>query len=189
MKFRPSRSVAALEGGFPRGPSEGLAPASALWPALVRAAQGPNRGPARTGGGTGAAPNPTPQQAEAPGGPRIVAGLGCRRGATAEAALAALAAARAAFGSKRIDALAALPLKSGEAGLIEAARRLGLPLLIVAAGPAPVLTCSAASLAAAGTGSAAEAAALAAAGPGARLLGPRIVLGPVTCAIAIRETS
>ena len=69
------------------------------------------------------------------------------------------------------------------------ARRLGLPFLIVAAGPAPVLTRSAASLAAAGTGSAAEAAALAAAGPGARLLGPRIVLGPVTCAIAIRETS
>ena len=189
VKSRPSRSVAALQGGFPRGPSEGRAPTPARRPALVRAAKGPDQGEARAGGGAGAAPNPAPPQAEARGAPRTVAGLGCRRGATAEAALAALAAARAAFGPGRIDALAALPLKAGEAGLIEAARRLGLPFLIVAAGPAPVLTHSAASLAAAGPGSAAEGGAGAAAGRGARLLGPRIVRGPVTCAIAIRETS
>ncbi len=66
-----------------------------------------------------------------------------------------------------------------------------LPLLIAEpAGDAPgMLTRSAASLAATGTGSASEAAALAAAGPGARLLGPRLVLGPVTCALAEGEAS
>ncbi|MEO5757170.1 MAG: cobalamin biosynthesis protein, partial [Mesorhizobium sp.] len=37
----------------------------------------------------------------------------------------------------------------------------------------------------AGTPSVSEASALAAAGRGAKLLGPRTVLGPVTCAIAI----
>lgn len=168
------------------GESRSIAPSARPRPAVIRAAPGPDGGEAPGGG---AVPEFRDPHAEAPGGPRTVAGLGCRRGATAEAVLAALAAASAAFGPLRIDALAALPLKAGEAGLIEAARRLGLPFLSVAAGPAPVLTCSAASLAAAGTGSAAEAAALAAAGPGAQLLGPRIVLGPVTCAIAIRETS
>lgn len=115
-----------------------------------------------------------------------VAGIGCRRGATAEEVLAAVAAALAAHGLARLDALAALGPKRGEAGIAEAAARLGLPLLI--AEPAGevrgMMTRSAASLAATGTGSASEAAALAAAGPGARLLGPRLVLGPVTCALA-----
>lgn len=48
------------------------------------------------------------------------------------------------------------------------------------------LTQSLASLAARGTGSLAEAAALAAAGPGARLLGPRVISddGCATCALA-----
>ncbi|MBP7243317.1 cobalamin biosynthesis protein [Amaricoccus sp.] len=120
-----------------------------------------------------------------------VAGIGCRRGATAEEVLAAIAAARARHGLARLDALAALDRKRGETGIAEAAARLGLPLLIAEpAGDAPgMLTRSAASLAATGTGSASEAAALAAAGPGARLLGPRLVLGPVTCALAEGEAS
>jgi cobalt-precorrin 5A hydrolase len=46
------------------------------------------------------------------------------------------------------------------------------------------LSHSDASLSLAGTPSVSEAAALAAAGDGARLAGPRIVVGPVTCAIA-----
>jgi cobalt-precorrin 5A hydrolase len=46
------------------------------------------------------------------------------------------------------------------------------------------LSHSEASLSAAGTPSVSEAAALAAAGEGARLAGPRIAVGPVTCAIA-----
>ena len=49
------------------------------------------------------------------------------------------------------------------------------------------LSRSAASRAATGSGSASEAAALAAAGPAARLVGPRLALGPVTCAIAVAE--
>ena len=114
-----------------------------------------------------------------------VAGIGCRRGATAEEVLAAVAAARAAHGRARLDALATLGAKRGEAGIAEAAARLGLPLLIAEpGGTVEGLTRSAASLAATGTPSASEAAALTAAGPGARLLGPRLVLGPVTCAIA-----
>ena len=47
------------------------------------------------------------------------------------------------------------------------------------------LSQSAQSLAVTGTPSVSEAAALAAAGEGSRLLGPRIVVGNVTCALAI----
>jgi len=114
-----------------------------------------------------------------------VAGIGCRRGVAAEEVLAAVAAARAAHGAPRLDALATLPAKAGEPGIAAAARALGLPLVAApAAGDARLLTRSRASAAATGTGSASEAAALGAAGPGARLLGPRLALGRVTCAIA-----
>ena len=65
-------------------------------------------------------------------------------------------------------------------GLVAAARMLGLPLLVPDAvqltqADARCLTRSAASMAATGLGSACEAAALAACGPGATLLGPRII--------------
>lgn len=116
-----------------------------------------------------------------------VAGLGSRRGVTAAEVLAAVAAARAAFGAP-LDALATLPAKAAEPGIAEAARRLGLPLLVADAAPEDRLaTRSEASRAATGAGSASEAAALGAAGPSARLLGPRIVAGRVTCAIAVAE--
>ena len=119
-----------------------------------------------------------------------IAGLGCRRGAGVEDALDAIAAACAAWGVVLLDALAVLPAKADEPGLAAAARRLGLPLLVVApAADARLSTRSLASLAAIGAGSASEAAALGAAGPGARLLGPRLALGPVTCAIAVGEPS
>lgn len=114
-----------------------------------------------------------------------VAGIGCRRGVAADEVLAAVAAARAAHAGVTVDALATVPGKVAEPALGEAARRLGLPLLAVApADDAELLTRSVASQAAAGTGSVSEAAALAAAGAEARLLGPRIVVGRVTCAIA-----
>lgn len=119
-----------------------------------------------------------------------VAGLGSRRGASAAEVIAAVEAARAALGAPRLDALATLPAKAGEAGIAEAARRLGLPLVIAAPAAAERLaTRSAASQAATGAGSASEAAALGAAGPRGRLLGPRVVLGRVTCAIAVTEDS
>ena len=115
-----------------------------------------------------------------------VAGLGCRRGVSVAAVLAAVEAAR---GGRRLDALATVQAKRGEPALAEAARRLGLPLLVgaVADGDPRLISRSAASRAATGSGSASEAAALAAAGPAARLVGPRLALGPVTCAIAVGE--
>jgi cobalt-precorrin 5A hydrolase len=119
----------------------------------------------------------------------IVAGLGSRRGVTAEDVMAAIRAAVGTHGlpMARIGLLATGEAKSGETAFAEAALRLGLPLEIVsqanlAAQQTP--TRSTASLAASGVGSMAEAAALAAAGDDARLLGPRTALGPVTCAIA-----
>jgi len=115
-----------------------------------------------------------------------VAGIGCRRGVSVAAVLAAVEAAR---GGRRLDALATVQAKRGEPALAEAARRLGLPLLVgaVADGDPRLISRSAASRAATGSGSASEAAALAAAGPEARLIGPRLALGPVTCAIAVVE--
>ena len=117
-----------------------------------------------------------------------VAGIGCQRGVAADEVLAAVAAARADHAGVAINALATVPGKLGEPALGEAARRLGLPLVAVApVDDAELLTRSAASRAAAGTGSVSEAAALAAAGPAARLVGPRLAVGPVTCAIAVGE--
>ena len=115
-----------------------------------------------------------------------VAGLGCRRGVTAVEILAAIDAARAAHGTPALDALATVPAKRDEPALADAAGQLGLPLLVVAPAADDCLyTRSAASRTATGAGSASEAAALAAAGPGGRLLGPRLVVGPVTCALAV----
>ena len=116
-----------------------------------------------------------------------IAGVGCRKGATAAEVLAAIDAASAAYGLQRnaIDALAVVEAKRHEPGVVEAARTLGLGLIAVAPENAPeTLSSSARSLAATGTPSASEAAALAAAGEGARLLGPRIAMGGATCAIA-----
>ncbi|MBP7241027.1 MAG: cobalamin biosynthesis protein [Amaricoccus sp.] len=116
----------------------------------------------------------------------MVAGIGCRRGVDAAEVIAAVAAARAAHAAIALDTLATL--KRDEPALAEAALRLGLPLLVVApVDDARLLTRSDASRAATGAGSASEAAALAAAGAGARLLGPRLAVGRVTCAIATRD--
>jgi cobalt-precorrin 5A hydrolase len=83
-------------------------------------------------------------------------------------------------------------MKQEEVGIIAASGTMGLPLVLIddaaLAEMAPLtLTRSAASVAAAGTPTVSEAAALAAAGEGARLAGPRIAIGRVTCAIAIGE--
>lgn len=114
-----------------------------------------------------------------------VAGLGSRRGVDAGEVIAAVKAALSASGGT-LDALAVLPAKAAEPGIVEAARRLGLPLVIAdAATDDRLATRSDASRGATGTPSASEAAALGAAGASARLLGPRIVAGRVTCAIAV----
>jgi cobalamin biosynthesis protein CbiG len=116
-----------------------------------------------------------------------VAGLGCRQGCTAAEFLALIEAAQARTG--RLAALAAPAFKQAEAGLIDAAARLELPLLWIdaarlrAAQPR-CATVSARVAAATGHASIAEACALAAAGATARLLLARIAGPRATCAVA-----
>jgi len=121
----------------------------------------------------------------------IVAGIGSRKGVTAAEVLAAIDAALAAHRLTRGDLalLATAELKASEPGLHDAASVLGLELNIVdetalAAAADRTLTYSEASRAIAGTPSVSEASALAASGSDGRLLGPRVALGIVTCAIA-----
>ncbi len=120
----------------------------------------------------------------------IIAGVGCRRGASAreiEAAIAtALAAQKLAAGA--LGLIATTQAKANEAGIVDAAAGLGARLVLVSqtalveAG-ARVATKSERVQDLIGVPSVAEAAALAAGGPDARLLAPRIVVGPVTCAL------
>ena len=121
----------------------------------------------------------------------IVAGIGCRRGASAsdiEAAIrAALAGARVC--ADALDAVATIASKSGEAGIQAAAEKLGVALVAVPeteikAASERTQTRSARVLALVGVPAVAEAAALAAAGPAARLISPRLVIGAATCALA-----
>jgi cobalt-precorrin 5A hydrolase len=121
----------------------------------------------------------------------IVAGIGCRKGAQAadiEAAVAA-AFARAGLATSALRLIATTAAKRGEPGIAAAAAAIGVPLVLVAqddlaAAGARAVTRSARVLARAGVPSVAEAAALAAAGPAARLIAPRIAVGPATCALA-----
>jgi cobalt-precorrin 5A hydrolase len=121
----------------------------------------------------------------------IVAGVGCRRGASAaeiEAAIAA-ALARAGLGGESLGMIATAAFKGGERGIMDAATARGVPLVLVpqndlhAAG-AGVVTHSERVVAFAGVPSVAEASALAAGGAAARLIAARIVVGPATCALA-----
>jgi cobalt-precorrin 5A hydrolase len=124
----------------------------------------------------------------------IVAGVGCRKGASAREIGAAISAAlsRAGLRADALDVIAAPAVKSSEAGIAGAASDLGVPLVLVpqadleAAG-ARTVTRSERVVALLGVPSAAEAAALAAAGPAARLVAPRTAVGPATCALATSE--
>ncbi len=122
----------------------------------------------------------------------IAAGIGCKAGASAADVTAALDAALKAHALERaaVSVLATVRHKQFENGIILAGGTLNLPVILVDADgiddvSGRVLSHSAKSVAAAGTHSVSEAAALAAAGQGSRLLGPRIAVGPVTCALAI----
>jgi cobalt-precorrin 5A hydrolase len=122
----------------------------------------------------------------------MVAGIGCRTGATIEAVMAAIMAAleRCSLTRSQIDALATAIDKSAEFGIAGAARSLEVRLIFVSpadmrATTAATLTSSARVESLKGVPSVAETAALAAAGRGARLLAPRIATATVTCAIAI----
>jgi cobalt-precorrin 5A hydrolase len=117
----------------------------------------------------------------------VVAGIGCRSGVSAEQVESALAAA---LGPGRSLSVIATPTAKGhEPGIIAAAAARGVPLVLISqadleAASQATLTRSDHSMSAMNVHSVAEAAALAGAGPQSRLLGPRIAVGPVTCALA-----
>lgn len=121
----------------------------------------------------------------------IVAGVGCRTGASARDVEAAIASARDRAGvtPQALSVIATAVAKAREPGIAAAAFARGVTLVVVpqadleAAG-ARVMTRSERVAALMGVPSIAEAAALAAAGSDAQLVGPRIALGPVTCALA-----
>jgi cobalt-precorrin 5A hydrolase len=124
----------------------------------------------------------------------IVAGVGCRKGASADQIAAAIASALAGANRKpdALDIIAAPAAKVGEPGIAAAASALGVPLVLVPqndleAASARTWTRSERVVALMGVPSVAETAALAAAGPSARLLAARIAVGPVTCALAESE--
>ncbi|GAB3124933.1 hypothetical protein GCM10027160_46880 [Streptomyces calidiresistens] len=140
------------------------------------------------------------RRAGAPAG--VCAGVGARPGVTAREVLELIAAAFArlappagatspvpgALPEPVPAAVATVGARAGEPGLLEATRRLGVPLrshpaeaLAGVAGARP----SARVLAAVGTPSVSEAAALLTAGPGAVLLVPRLVSPGGRCTVAL----
>ena len=122
----------------------------------------------------------------------IVAGIGCKVGASAREIEAAIGAAlsQAGLENSALGLIATSSGKADEPGIAAAATGRGLKVTIVdqtdleIAG-AHTVTRSARVLAVAGVPSVSEAAALAAAGPGARLIAPRVAVGPATCALAV----
>ncbi len=121
----------------------------------------------------------------------IVAGIGCRKGVTEAEVRAAIEAALDSHGldAGTLAGIAVAEQKSEEPAIHAAAQALGLVVLVIGREAAEraggrTLSRSAASLAATGLPTASEAAALAALGPAAKLLGPRVAVGPVTCALA-----
>jgi cobalt-precorrin 5A hydrolase len=125
----------------------------------------------------------------------IVAGLGCRKDCDAEEILRLVerALTLAALPSSALAALATSAFKSEAAAPREAAKTLGLPLVLISddalreAEPRAA-TASPASLKATGFAVVAESAALAAAGAGSTLLLPRIKGTNATCALAKAAT-
>jgi len=122
----------------------------------------------------------------------IVAGIGSRKGVTASDVRAAIETALEAHGlaMTALSALATGEIKRDEQAIFLAGRDLDLPVLVISddalqAVSSSTISRSEVSHAQAGTPSVSEASALAAAGRGAELLGPRTVLGSVTCAIAL----
>ncbi len=126
----------------------------------------------------------------------IVAGVGCRKGVRAadiEAAIRA-AFARSGVATSELCLIATSAAKGGEPGIAAAASAIGVPLVLIptsdlAAAGLRATTWSERVIALAGVPSVAEAAALAAGGPDARLIAPRIAVGPATCALAETEAA
>lgn len=124
----------------------------------------------------------------------IIAGIGCRKGASATQVREAITAALVGSGVSRdlLRFIATADFRGAEPGIVAAANALCLPLLVVPIADlesvAPhTITHSERVVALTGLPSVAEAAALAAGGCSARLLAPRTVAGPVTCALVTSE--
>jgi cobalt-precorrin 5A hydrolase len=122
----------------------------------------------------------------------MVAGIGSRKGVSVEDVLAAIETAVEAHGltMTALSALATAALKQDEKAIFVTGNQLNLPVIVadaaaIEAASSATISLSSRSQDLAGTPSVSEASALAVAGKGARLLGPRTVLGPVTCAIAV----
>ncbi len=99
------------------------------------------------------------------------------------------ALARAGIATSELRLIATSAAKESEPGIAAAATSIGVPLVVIAqddlmAAGARAVTKSERVMAVVGVPSVAEAAALAAGGPAARLIEPRIAVGPVTCALA-----
>jgi cobalt-precorrin 5A hydrolase len=121
----------------------------------------------------------------------IVAGIGCRKAISAAQVDAAIEAALVhnRLAAHQVEVIAVPAMKGAEAGIVAAAVARGVPLMLVTqnaleAASSRTLTRSVRSMATMNVHSVAEAAALAGAGPNARLLAPRVAIGPVTCALA-----
>jgi cobalt-precorrin 5A hydrolase len=124
----------------------------------------------------------------------IALGIGCRRNAPVEdiEAVIAVALDAASLSAAAIGVVATADDKVVEPGLVEAARRIGRPLLGILASELAemsdrVSTRSERVQRLKGVPSVAETAALAAIGQGARLIVPRIANATATCALASDE--
>lgn len=118
----------------------------------------------------------------------IVAGIGCRKGISAQTVIEGLNTVAGEHGVQ-IDFIATAPVKADEPGLLQAATQLAMAFVVVAqadfdAAGARTLTQSSLSLAHGGSPSVSEAAALAALGPHSILIAPRRVIGNMTVALA-----
>jgi cobalt-precorrin 5A hydrolase len=124
----------------------------------------------------------------------IAAGIGCKKGVSESDILSAIDAACRKDGitAGDIATLAVAEAKSGEPAIHAAAHRLGRPVIVIGkerleATANRTLSRSQRSFETTGAASASEAAALAAIGGQGRLLGPRVAVGSVTCALATDE--
>lgn len=120
---------------------------------------------------------------------RVVVGVGARRGVSADRVLAAIDQALAGAGCSRSDirGLSTIDLKADEAGLLEAADRLGVPLFVVSRSRIGALqeALREPNFVEATTGVAAVCIpAVLLTGPETELLGPRTVREGVTVALA-----
>ena len=124
----------------------------------------------------------------------IVAGVGCRRGVSADEIEKVVRLALGVFQlpAERLDALATESEKAIEPAFAEVARRLSAKLVACTLDDldkvaGQVLTPSKLVLESKGVPSIAEASALVIAGRNARLLGTRVATAQATCAIAVGD--